>query len=86
MAQKKYTKEEARERKNARQREYAKRTGFKSNNEYNKRTYTQIIVRERNEIAEEYKEICDSMGISYSTPLHEAIANFIKNNKKHLVN
>lgn len=40
MARKKFTEEEARERKNARQREYAKRTGFKSNNEYNKRTYT----------------------------------------------
>ena len=39
MAKKIYTEEEARERKNARQREYAKKTGFKSNNDYNKRTY-----------------------------------------------
>lgn len=83
MAQKKFTEEEARERKNARQREYAKRTGFKSNNEYNKRTYTQIIVREKNEVAEEYKMICDSMGISYSEPLHRAIEDFIKNNKNN---
>lgn len=83
MAQKKYTEEEARERKNARQREYAKRTGFKSNNEYNKRSYTQIIVREKKEIAEEYKMLCDSIGISYSEPLHKAIEEFIKKNKKN---
>ena len=65
MAQKKYTEEEARERKNARQREYAKRTGFKSNNEYNKRSYTQIIVREKKEIAEEYKMLCNGGFIWY---------------------
>ena len=35
-SQKKYTAEEARQRKNARQREYAKRTGYASGVKYNK--------------------------------------------------
>lgn len=80
MAKKIYTEEEARQRKNARQREYAKRTGFKSNNDYNKRTYTQIVIREKKEIAEKYKAICDNMGLSYSEPLHKAIEDFIIKN------
>lgn len=84
MTLKKYTEEEARERKNARQREYAKRTGFKSNNEYNKRVYTQIVIREKNDIAAKYKMICDRMGIPYSEPLHKAIENFINENKKNI--
>lgn len=82
--QKKYYEEhiknnpEAREKKNARQREYIKRTGYSVNNNYNKNTYTQIMVREKKEVAEAYKEKCNSLGIPYSQPLHEAIENFLK--------
>jgi len=80
MATKKFTDEEARQRKNARQREYAKRTGFKANNDYNKKAYTQIMIRERKDIAEQYKAKCKELGISYSEPLHEAIEKFLENN------
>ena len=44
---KKFTEEEARERKNARQREYAKRTGFKASKEYNQKTYKSYNVNFR---------------------------------------
>ncbi len=45
MATKKYTAEEARERKNARQREYAKRTKYAANNKYHKESTTSISIR-----------------------------------------
>ena len=45
MAQKKYTEEEARERKNARQREYAKKTGYASDIKYKKNNTKQIALR-----------------------------------------
>jgi hypothetical protein len=79
MAKRIYTEEEARERKNARQREYAKRTGYAANNRYNKMTYSQIVVKERKEVAEMYKKKCDELGISYSEILHEAIKRFLEN-------
>lgn len=47
MPKKLFTDEEARERKNARQREYAKQTGYKGNIEYNKRTYVQYALKLR---------------------------------------
>ena len=81
MAKRRFTEEEARERKNARQREYAKRTGYKSNNEYNKKTYSQITVRIKKEVAEQYKAKCDELGITYGAILQEAIENFLANNK-----
>lgn len=73
MPKKIYSEEEARERKNARQREYAKKTGFKANNDYNKKAYTQIIVREKKEVADAYKAKCKELNIPYSQPLHEAV-------------
>ena len=79
MPKRQFTEEEARERKNARQREYAKRTGYQANNDYNKRTYTQIMVRVKNETAEQYKAKCDELGISYGAILQEAIDKFLKN-------
>lgn len=81
MAKRKYTEEEARERKNERQREYAKRTSYRANNDYNKRTYTQIVVRVKKEIAENYKSKCDELGISYGAILQEAIDDFLEKNK-----
>lgn len=81
MAKRRFTEEEARERKNARQREYAKRTGYKANNDYNKRTYTQISIRVKKEVAEQYKAKCDELGITYGAILQEAIENFLANNK-----
>ncbi len=83
MPQKKYTEEEARERKNQRQKEYSKRTGYKSNHDYDKKTYTQILIRVKKDIAEEYKAKCNDLGIPYSQPLHEAIENFLKENKNN---
>ena len=44
MANKQFTEKEARERKNARQREYAKKTGFKSSREYNAKTYRKFTM------------------------------------------
>lgn len=77
MAKQKYTEEEARQRKNERQREYLKKSGYTNNNDYNKKSYTQIMVREKKEIAEAYKAKCDKLGISYSKILHEAIQGFL---------
>lgn len=80
MPKRKFTEEEARERKNARQREYAKKTGYKANNDYNKRTYSQIVVRVKKETAEQYKAKCDELGITYGAILQEAIDKFLENN------
>lgn len=77
---KKYTEEEARQRKNARQKEYERRTGYKAIHEYDKKTYTQIKFRERNDIAERYKAKCAELGISLSEPLHKAIEEFLRQN------
>ena len=71
--------EQERLRKNARQRAYLKKTGYTVNAKYNKKTYTQIMIREKKEVAEAYKNKCKELGISYSEPLHEAIENFLKN-------
>ena len=81
MAKRKYTEEEARERKNARQREYAKKTGYKASDDYSKRTYTRIVVLVRNAKAEQYKAKCDELGISYGAILQEAIDDFLEKNK-----
>jgi len=40
-----FTEEEKRERKNARQREYARRTGYEANNKYNKAHTRSITIR-----------------------------------------
>ena len=45
MATKKYTEEEARERKNARQREYAKKTGYASTAKYHKERGKSVAFR-----------------------------------------
>lgn len=47
MAKRQYTPEEARERKNARQREYAKKTGFASSKKYIAKTYKRYNVNFR---------------------------------------
>lgn len=44
MAQKKYTEEEARERKNARQREYEKRTGYAAKLKYTKEKTKRYVI------------------------------------------
>lgn len=45
MAKKIYTDEEARERKNARQREYSKRTGYASSTKYEKDNVKRYVVK-----------------------------------------
>ena len=45
MAKKVFTEEEARERKNARQREYAKKTGYAADMKYKKANTKQIALR-----------------------------------------
>jgi len=77
MTVKKFSDAESRERKNARQREYAKRTHFASNAKYNKENYTPIVIRVRKDIADLYRNTCDNLGITYSQVLHEAIADFL---------
>lgn len=75
---KKYSDDEVRQRKNARQKEYEKRSGYKAIHEYDKKTYTQIKFRERKDIAELYKAKCAKLGISLSEPLHKAIQDFLE--------
>lgn len=40
---------------------------------YNKKTYTRIAFSVKKEVAEEYKEKCKQLGITYSQAFHEAI-------------
>lgn len=47
---------------------------------YNKKTYSQINLLVRKEIAEEYRAKCKELGIPYSKPLHDAINEFIEEN------
>lgn len=75
--QKRFTEEETRERKNARQREYAKRTGYAANIKYNKENISRIIVAMKKEKVDEYKKKCDSMGISYMEIPKKAIEAFM---------
>ena len=60
MAQKKFTEEEARQRKNARQREYAKKTGYaadiKSKKKNTKRYVLQITISTESDIIEKLDE------------------------------
>lgn len=45
MATKKFTEEEARERKNARQKEYAKKTGYAANTKYEKENVKRYVIK-----------------------------------------
>ena len=60
MAHKKYTEEEARLRKNARQREYSKRTGYASQAKYNaentKRYVIKVMLKTESDIIERLEE------------------------------
>lgn len=47
---------------------------------YNEKTYTQIIVSVKKEIASQYKDKCKKNGIPYSQPLHDAIEKFLEEN------
>lgn len=78
MVQRKYTEEEARLRKNERQREYARKTGYTANARYNKRAYGKIVLNVRKEVAEAYRKKCNQMGVPYNLPMREAIENFLK--------
>lgn len=49
-------------------------------NRYNKKTYTQISVSVRKDIAERYKAKCKSDGITISEQLHKAINAYIGEN------
>lgn len=46
-------------------------------NRYNKKTYTQISVSVKKDIAERYKAKCRADGITISEPLHKAINAYI---------
>ena len=46
-------------------------------NRYNKKTYTQISVSVKKDIAERYKAKCKADGITISEPLHKAINAYI---------
>lgn len=60
MAQRKFTEEEARQRKNARQREYAKKTGYASQAKYNagntKRYVIKVMLKTESDIIERLEE------------------------------
>lgn len=45
---------------------------------YKKKTYDRIVIDVRKEKAGAYKNKCDSFGIPYSKPLHEAIDKFLE--------
>lgn len=59
------------------QKEYEKRTKYKSGIQYRKKTYTQMSFSVRKDIAEKYKEKCQQEGITYSKLFHDAIRSFL---------
>lgn len=46
---------------------------------YNDKTYDRLTIMVRKEISKQYKDKCESLGITYSQPLHEAIQKFLNN-------
>lgn len=80
MAKKIYTEEEARERKNARQREYAKRTGYaaniKSAKKNVKRYVVNLSVNTEKDIIDELESKDNKMGF-----IKQLIREYIKNKK-----
>lgn len=66
MPKKLFTEEEARERKNARQREYAKKTGFASNTKYNKentKRYTlSVMINTEQDIIDQLESVTNKNG------------------------
>lgn len=82
MAKKIYTEEEARERKNARQREYAKRTGYASNiksqKNNSKRYILQLTISTESDIIERLDIEKNNDG--YSTYIKKLIRDDIKRN------
>ena len=44
---------------------------------YNAKTYTQLALSVKKEVAEAYKAKCKANGIPYSEPLHKAIADYL---------
>ena len=66
MAKKVFTEEEARERKNARQREYSKKTGYAAQEKYKKENSKQYIVRvmltTESDIAEKLESVDNKAG------------------------
>lgn len=77
MPKRKFTEEEARERKNARQREYAKRTGYQSQRKYNAETYTRLVIDIPKSKAELFKQKCKDKGVAYRQIFLDAVENFL---------
>ena len=75
------TEEEKRERKNARQRQYAKRTGYAANAKYNKERGTSVAFRlfspQDNDILEQLQSVPSKAGY-----IKELIRKDMKNSKK----
>lgn len=82
MATKKFTDEEARQRKNARQREYAKRTGYaaniKSQKNNTKRYVLQMTINTEADIIQKLDEEKEKDG--YAAYIKNLIRNDLKNN------
>ena len=78
MAKKIYTDEEARQRKILHQKEYAQRTHYASNNKHLANNYTHINLKERKDIAEEFKQKCVRLGVSQREILLKAITDFLE--------
>lgn len=83
MAKKVFTEEEARERKNARQREYAKRTGYaadiKSKKNNTKRYVLQVTISTESDIIQKLDVEKDNDG--YATYIKRLIREDIEKNK-----
>ena len=56
------------------------KTSSEAKHRYNSKTYDNLGLQVKKEIAKVYKEKCKAKGIPYSQPLHDAIDEFIKNN------
>ena len=82
MTQKKFTEEEARQRKNARQREYAKRTGYaadiKSKKNNTKRYVLQVTISTESDIIQKLDS--EKLNGGYATYIKKLIRQDIENN------
>ena len=84
MANKKFTEQELIERKNARQREYAKRTNYKASRTYNEKTYRKFTMPLRLDMDEDLINFLEEYRINgkSTTEIFREVGNFYLGHKK----
>ena len=79
MPRRKFTEEEAKQRKITSQKEYAKRTSYQAQRKYNANTYTRLVIDVQKDKAELFKQKCKIKGIAYRQVFLNAVDDFLDN-------